>query len=127
MHDVEALRRAAEYAAGKREQPTRTRKSKDERRRARRVPYASEGTGNLRPGAPSARSRIKKDFPVVTTSLSQSGISFLANYELEPECVVELTLPASGGKNRRLYVEVRYCRRAGLNAFEAGGEFTEST
>lgn len=128
MHDIKALRRVLEYVSVKQLPQARQKDwpSEGERREVPRHPYSAEGTGTLilrREGLPTD---VAAEFPVIMLSLSGGGLGFLANENLGPGDVVELTVPAAGGKTKKLIGEVVRSKRAGLNAYEIGCRFTDT-
>lgn len=126
MNDMNALRRARDYAT---EKLTPTDKSTPwpsgiDRRESPRLEYAAEGTATLVNCIANPPRDIEPDFPVITLSLSRGGTSILANYEFQPGDEIELSLPTSEGGTKRLRVKVARCKRAGMSVYEIGGEFT---
>lgn len=129
MHNVNALRRALEYAADRDVSAGKTGDAWPadiERREARRYGYSTEGTATLVHRDRGAPVSIEPDFPIITVSLSRAGTAFLTNYDLQPDDLIELVLPAADGGNKVLKVRVARTRRVGLNAFEIGAVFAES-
>lgn len=127
MRDIKALRRVLEYASVK-DLPRDKRKewpSEVERRGAPRHAYSAEGTGTLIGRQEGSPLDIEPEFPVIMLSLSRGGTGFLANEDLRKGDVVELTLPAARGATKKLITRVVRSKRAGLNAYQIGSQFTK--
>jgi hypothetical protein len=127
VHDIKALRRALDYSAQTLETRSKPKKQmkEPERRRAPRFEYQAEGLGNLTQRGEGLPLDIPPGFPVIALSLSQTGASFLSNYEFKSGDIVELGFPSPGGKVKRLTLKIVRSRRAGLGAFDTGGEFAD--
>jgi hypothetical protein len=127
MHDIKALRRVLEYNAEAAVETTTSEQWPEEleRRRWQRLSYRAEGTGTLVKREGGVPVTLKPGFPIIAQDLSRGGTSFLANYDLQLNDVVELQVPNADGSNRQLSIRVTRNRRVGLGAYEIGGEFTD--
>lgn len=126
MNDMNALRRVRDYAAEKLTPRDKSAQWPPEidRRESPRFEYAAEGMATLVNCIGGPPKDTESDFPVITFSLSRGGTGILANYEFQLGDEIELSLPTSEGGTKRLRVKVAHCKRAGMNAYEIGGEFT---
>ena len=127
MHDLKALRRVRDYASAKELLHDKSGQwpAEIERRGAPRFDYHAEGCGTLLARGSGLPPAVEPDFPVIALTLSRGGTGFLCNYDLQPGDLVELSVPAADGQMRTLMARVVRSRRAGLNAYEIGAEFTE--
>jgi hypothetical protein len=129
MNDIMALRRALQYATTRliTRDVGRWSATGEDRRRVPRFSYSAEGTATVVCRTTGHTFDGSPEFPVIMLDLSRAGLGFLANEELREGDTVEVSLPAGQGDSKatkRLIATVMRCKRAGLNAFEIGCQFT---
>ena len=125
MKDIQALRRVVDFSSGAVTGKHARRPPGGDRRKAARHTFRTEGAARLIGRADGVSGELAEDFPIITLSLSRTGLSFVSNCNLVPEDLVEVVIPAADGGIRSLRLRIIRSKRAGLNAYENAGEFAE--